>query len=192
MAETRIGGGRKAAYYVGTFMMAAGFVLAFASFLPSFSLFGAVGELTKGTMATAGRGRAPDPSAVTGFLDTVGSQVFLTFVMVFAGVGLIIAGSFVRRAGSHGLAGSGLVLDPSRARQDVRPWSEMQGGVIRDTLDAAGIQLGGAVPPAAAAGRPTGDLAFDEKLRRLHKLRQEGLISEDEYQRERKEILDAT
>ena len=65
------------------------------------------------------------------------------------------------------------------------------GGVIRGTLDAAGIRLGGAVPPAAAAGRPAGDLAFDEKLRRLHQLRQEGLISEDEYQRERTEILDA-
>ena len=30
----------------------------------------------------------------------------------------------------------------------------------------------------------------DEKLRRLHRLRQEGLISEEEYQRERKEVLD--
>jgi Short C-terminal domain len=62
----------------------------------------------------------------------------------------------------------------------------MQGGVIRDTLDAAGIDLGRGAgrPPAGAA------LPFDEKLRRLHRLRQEGLISEEEYQRERKEVLD--
>ncbi len=108
--------------------------------------------------------------------------------MALGGAALIVVGALVRRTGSHGLAGAGLVLDPGRAREDVKPWSEMQGGVIRDTLDAAGIDLGrGAARPPAGAGAA---LPFDEKLRRLHRLRQEGLISEEEYQRERKEVLD--
>ena len=43
----------------------------------------------------------------------------------------------------------------------------------------------------ACPARDLDDMPFDEKLRRLHKLREEGLISEEEYQRERKEILDS-
>jgi hypothetical protein len=186
---TRVGGGRKAAFYVGGLMMVAGFLLAFASFLPAFSLFGAAGDFAGGALGAAGRGRPPEPAAVTGFMGQVQSRVYTTLLMAAGGAALIVAGAFVRRAGSHGLAGSGLVLDPQRARDEVKPWSEMHGGVLRDTLDAADVDLGrrGAAP----AGPRADGMPFDEKLRRLHKLRQEGLISEEEYQRERREILDA-
>jgi hypothetical protein len=47
----------------------------------------------------------------------------------------------MRAVAARGKAGSGLVLDPQQAREDVEPWSRMQGGVIKDTLDEAGINL---------------------------------------------------
>jgi hypothetical protein len=47
----------------------------------------------------------------------------------------------MRNIAARGKAGSGLVLDPQQAREDVEPWSRMQGGVIKDTLDEAGINL---------------------------------------------------
>ena len=52
----------------------------------------------------------------------------------------------------RGLAGSGVVLDPEKAREDVEPWSRMAGGVVKDALDESGIQV----------GRPDGDeMDFD-------------------------------
>jgi hypothetical protein len=153
--------------------MVAGVLLAMSSFLPAFSLVGRVTEL-------AGGAPAPDPGAIAGFLDGVQRSVLLTMLQALGGAGLIVSGALLRRVGSHGLAGSGVVLDPRRARQDVQPWSELRGGVLRDTLDTAGLTPRGA------------ELPFDEKLRRLHRSRQEGLISEEEYQRERGETLDRT
>lgn len=185
MTRTGIGRGRKTAYYVGTLLMVVGFVIAFGSFVPAFSIFGSTQDFVGRTMSSAGRGKQPDPSAVTGFMSQVTGSVAYSFGLALGGTALIIVGAFIRRTGSHGLAGSGLVLDPQKAREDVKPWSQMQGGVLRDTIDAAGF--GGAVRRPAGAG----DLPFDEKLRRLHKLKEEGLISEEEYQRERKEILDS-
>jgi hypothetical protein len=190
MTETRIGGGRKTAYYVGMLMMVAGFVTVFASFLPAFSIFGAATDFAGSAVSGASRGAGPDARAVTGFMGQVQHQVARTFGLTIGGTALIVVGALVRRAGSHGLAGAGVVLDPKRAREDVRPWSEMQGGVLRDTLDAAGFRSRAAAPPPPPAG--TADMPFDEKLRRLHRLRQEGLLSEEEYQRERKQILDTT
>jgi hypothetical protein len=167
-------------------MIVAGFLLAFGSVLPVFSLFGAAGDFVGGAVSGAARGKGPEARVVTGFVDAVQGRVFQTVAMALGGAGLIVVGALVRRAGSHGLAGSGLVLDPERAREDVRPWSRMQGGVLRDTLDGAGL-----TPPPAS--RPSGGaLPFDEKLRRLHRLREEGLLSEEEYQRERKEVLDSS
>jgi hypothetical protein len=185
VTRTDIGGGRKAAYYLGTLMMVAGFLIAFGSFIPAFAIFGSTQDFVGQTMSGASRGKPPDTSAVTGFMRQVTGSVAYSVGLALGGTALIIVGAFIRRTGSHGLAGSGLVLDPRRAREDVKPWSQMQGGVLRDTIDAAG--LGGTVRrPGSAA-----DLPFDEKLRRLHKLREEGLISEEEYQRERREVLDS-
>jgi hypothetical protein len=82
-----------------------------------------------------------------------------------------------------GLAGSGLKLDPQGARRDVEPWARMTGGVVKDAMDEAGIKLGG--QPAG------GELPFDERLRRLQKLQQDGLISEQEYASTRKKILES-
>lgn len=97
------------------------------------------------------------------------------------GIGLIIAGSVVRNVGARGAAGAGVVLDPQQARRDLEPWSRMAGGMLQDAVDESGLR-----------GSEAGDgdqIPFDEKLRRLEKLRQDGLLTEAEYNQKRSEIL---
>jgi multidrug resistance efflux pump len=80
-----------------------------------------------------------------------------------------------------------VVLDPERARDDLEPWARAGGGLVRDALDEADVNLGGknaSASPAAAAA-----LSFDEKLRRLDQLRKDGLLTEEEYQQKREEVL---
>jgi hypothetical protein len=97
------------------------------------------------------------------------------------GMMMMIAGGIVARIGSRGLAGSGVKLDPEEARRDVEPWARMTGGVVQDALDEAGIKLG---------NQPSDELPFDERLRRLQKLRDDGLISDEEYESTKKKILE--
>ena len=94
----------------------------------------------------------------------------------------MVVGGIVSGIGRAGAAGSGLILDPEKAREDIEPWSRMTGGVVKDALNEAGLTLG---------GPKEGDsLPFDEQLRRVHKLRNDGIISEEEYQAKKKEILE--
>jgi hypothetical protein len=59
----------------------------------------------------------------------------------------------------------------------------MAGGVLKDAMDEAGIKL---------SSQPSGDeLPFDEWLRRLQKLRDEGLVSEREYESAKRKILES-
>ena len=60
----------------------------------------------------------------------------------FGGVALMVAGGALSAVGARGLAGSGVVLDPAQARQDLEPYSRMAGGMLKDAADEAGIQLG--------------------------------------------------
>ena len=48
---------------------------------------------------------------------------------------MIAAGGFMRTVAVRGVAGSGMVLDPKKAREDLSPWSSMAGGIIKDALD---------------------------------------------------------
>ena len=55
------------------------------------------------------------------------------------GMILIIIGSVIRSVGARGLAGSGVILDPEQARDDLKPYSHMAGGMVSDTLDKANL-----------------------------------------------------
>jgi len=55
------------------------------------------------------------------------------------GMGLIVAGRLMMSVGARGLAGSGVVLDPRRAREDLEPYARMAGGLAKDALDEAGL-----------------------------------------------------
>jgi hypothetical protein len=61
----------------------------------------------------------------------------------FGGMALLIIGGVLRGIGAKGLAGSGVLLDPEMAREELHPYSRMAGGMVRDVLDEAKIDLGG-------------------------------------------------
>jgi len=48
---------------------------------------------------------------------------------------LIILGQFISNIGLKGKAGSGLILDPKQAREDLKPYSSQVGGMINDALE---------------------------------------------------------
>lgn len=67
--------------------------------------------------------------------------------------------------------------------KDFEP-SKRTGGMVVDAIDESGINLG------QVANQSNGEnMPFDEKLRRLHKLQEDGLITVEEYEREKQIIL---
>ena len=118
-----------------------------------------------------------------GNFDNFDSRARSEMARALIGMVLMFAGSLMRNAGRMGLAGSGIKLDPEQARKDVEPWARMGGGVLKDALDEAGISPSAKTPPAE-------QLPFDERLRRLQKLREEGVVNEAEYEAAKKKILD--
>jgi hypothetical protein len=137
-------------------------------------LLGVAGFLTFGSVFVSGVMHFGDFSD---FRERSRSQMTRAIV----GMGLVLVGGILLNIGRSGVAGAGIVLDPERARRDVEPWSRMTGGVVKDALDEAGIDLG--------TVKGSDELPFDEQLRRLHKLREDGIVSEEEYQAKKKEIL---
>ncbi len=109
---------RKIAYYLGTVLMVIG-GLSFASVFITFaSHFG----------------------DFTNFESNARSSM----LRAFGGMGLLVVGAIIRGIGARGLAGSGVVLDPDKAREDLAPYSRMAGGMVKDALDEAQIDLSGA------------------------------------------------
>lgn len=53
----------------------------------------------------------------------------------FIGFILIIVGQFIANIGARGVAGSGWILDPKQAREDLKPYSSQVGGMINDALE---------------------------------------------------------
>jgi len=74
------------------------------------------------------------------------------WIGVFVGMLVAGVGSAMRHLAARGVAGSGLVLDPDRARRDLEPWARMGGGMIKDAIEETGLPIGqGPAAPAAAA-----------------------------------------
>ena len=108
--------GRKTAYYVGGGLMVLGFLL----FLSNFFLV------------------ATEPQHMLGYDHNPMAG------MAFRGVGgmvLMIIGALVRNVGARGAAGSGLILDPKQAREDLKPWAQTAGGLVKDALDEVRPEL---------------------------------------------------
>ena len=51
----------------------------------------------------------------------------------------LVIGGMLRGIAARGVAGSGLVLDPERARTDLEPWARTGGGLLKDAVDEAGL-----------------------------------------------------
>lgn len=106
---------RKTAYYLGIAITGLGMLLFFSVFL---SGFGSLGNGRPG-----GFSRSPQPNfapAIIGFI-------------------LMIVGQFISKVGARGLAGSGVLLDPEKAREDLEPYSRMGGGIVKDALEESGV-----------------------------------------------------
>jgi hypothetical protein len=99
---------RKALYYGGMGLTGVGFLLFISVFFTGAANFGNFDHFEE-------RARSEMFRAITGMV-------------------LMMAGGFMMRVGAKGWAGSGVVLDPEKAREDVEPWSRMAGGVAQDAL----------------------------------------------------------
>jgi hypothetical protein len=157
MANRDVSSARKLAFYLGIAFMALGFILFLSVLFSGSDNFGNFHGMRN--KMDSDRNRA------------------------VAGIVCIVLGQFLKRLGHSGVAGSGLKLDPQQAREEMEPWSRMSGGMLKDTLDEAGIDVN--------RSNPSGELAFDEQLRRLESLKRDGLISAEEYSASRKKILDS-
>ena len=80
-----------------------------------------------------------------GNFENFEGQARSSMFRAIGGMVLIVIGQVIRRIGARGLAGSGVVLDPEQAREDLKPYSKMAGGMLGDALDASDISqhLGG-------------------------------------------------
>ncbi len=107
---------RQAAYYIGMAIMAIGLITFLSVFFntPDTSNFGSFEQETK----------------------DMGSRAII-------GIILLGVGGMVRTIGARGLSGSGVILDPKKARHELEPYSRMAGGMAKDALDEADIDLGG-------------------------------------------------
>jgi len=110
---TRISPERKTAYYVGNGIALLGLLLFLSVFVTTALNFGNFDNFD-------GQARSAGLRAISGIL-------------------LIIIGSVIHNVGARGLAGSGVMLDPEKAREDLKPYSHMTGGMISDTLDKANL-----------------------------------------------------
>ena len=98
---------RAALYYIGNALIAIGFLLCFGTIAA-----GAI-SVERGPMSGSG------PS-------------FMPFLVGFVMFGV---GGVLRSIGAAGWAGSGVILNPKRGRQDLKPWSKMAGGMVNDALE---------------------------------------------------------
>lgn len=108
---SKISSERKATYYVGLGMIVLGFIL-------FISVFFSMASFMSNPFGGGGFGFGKVPS----------------FFNAIIGMILMIAGSIVMNIGARGAAGSGIILDPDKAREDLKPYSEAAGGMINDVI----------------------------------------------------------
>jgi len=112
-----ISSGRKLLYYFGGLLMLCGLISFLSVFVMVAMTFG--GNLDAGQMG----------------------MNFAKFGL--GGMLLLIVGGIIRGMGALGLAGSGVILDPGQAREELEPYTRMAGGMAKDVLDEADIDLSG-------------------------------------------------
>ena len=97
---------RKVTYYIGMGCMIVGFLLFMSVFFTGFAAF-----------------NSPFSNALS-----------FSFANAPLGMFLMIIGAVVSNIGAKGAAGSGVILDPEKAREDLKPFNEAKGGMINDVI----------------------------------------------------------
>ncbi len=98
---------RKVTYYIGLGMILVGFILFMSVFF----------------------------SVASSMNDPFGNNTSNPFMNAVWGMILMITGTIVMNIGARGAAGSGLLLDPDKAREDLQPFNEAKGGMINDVIN---------------------------------------------------------
>lgn len=106
--QYQVSGTRKALYYGGMALTVIGVIL---FVLPIFRVFFQFG--------------ASDP----------GDSMMRSFLRAPLGWLMIAAGQIMMKVGRGGLAGSGVLLDPEKARTDLEPFARQGGGMLSDALE---------------------------------------------------------
>lgn len=109
----KISSERKAIYYTGMVLVVIGFIL----FISTFFTF------------AVGFGGFNVPSR-------------LSIISPIIGMVLIIIGSILMAIGRKGAAGSGIILDPEKERDDLKPFSSAKGKMINDVIENIDIVNG--------------------------------------------------
>jgi zinc-ribbon domain len=75
-------------------------------------------------------------SPICGSLEHHWSQ-FITnpFLRAPIGMAMMIVGGILLGVGRRGIAGSGMILNPRQARQDLEPFNRAAGGMVQDMLE---------------------------------------------------------
>jgi hypothetical protein len=102
---------------------------------------------------------------------------------------MMIGGGALCTLAIGGAAGSLLSLDPEQARKDLEPSARLSGGLQKDALDEMGVNIPHIVESLTKRTTASGE-TFADRLRGLHALYKEGILSEEEYLREKQELLD--
>ena len=71
--------------------------------------------------------------------EEFGRGMHASMLRALVGMGLMVIGGLLMNVGAKGDAGSGIVLDPEKARQDLEPWSRMGGGILQDALSEVDV-----------------------------------------------------
>lgn len=97
---------RKVTYYIGVGLIILGFILFISVFFQTACLIS-------------------DP--FTAIKPPSFSNALIGFILIFIG-------NIVSKIGAKGAAGSGMILDPDQAREDLKPYNEAKGQMLNDMI----------------------------------------------------------
>lgn len=121
---------RKIAYYLGIGLMVIGALLFLSVFISVAMSNGNVDCMTN-------LHSVADLHIKNDFASDISSYALRSIF----GLTLFFIGMIVKNIGARGLAGSGVMLDPEKAREDFEPYSRMAGGMVKDALDEAKVSF---------------------------------------------------
>jgi hypothetical protein len=131
---------RKTMYYVGMGLTGVGLLLFLSNFC--INLFPLPAKMDVRT----GRSEIMMPNwfdvnsrEVNNHHDEASDRMTGFAVRAVGGMILMLGGSFLMRIGTHGWAGSGVLLDPRQARKDREPMNRATGGMLNDALEEVDV-----------------------------------------------------
>ena len=133
--RAEISEGRQLLYYVGMGLTAVGLLLFFSTFLTAFSSGPSFGGSPGSTTITT----SPGSEAFFPEAHRTNQGPPAEFKRAIFGFGLIFVGGILMNLGRAGLRGSGVILDPHGARDDLKPWSQAAGGMLDDALGSSHV-----------------------------------------------------